>query len=179
MRKQLLGILLASFVFGGIALAGAIHTWAPGDVFLSSDINSTLQHIHNSMVGSGHNLLVNADVSASAAITHSKLATPALVPKAWAYVAATCASGTCTLAASSGISSITAGGTNGTYTVTFSTARADANYGVIVTPMNPDANGYMCGLESPLLTTAFSFDCYKHDNTASDVGFSVMVLDNL
>lgn len=137
-------------VVAGLALSGPIHSWSNGEYITHTDLNAALTHLHNS-VGHGHGpILVNSDVSASAAIAHSKLKTPALVPKAWTSLTATCTAGTCTAVDSSVVTSVAFVST-GVYTVNFPT-RGDANYGALVT-----AYGNLlinCGVTAKAATTA-------------------------
>ena len=174
MKRNILTVAVISLVLGAYAYAGSINTFATGETISASALNANFNHIHNTMVGGHGARLVNSDVSTSAAISHSKLATPALLPKAWAYVSA-CTTGTCTLAASSGITSITAGGTDGTYTVVLP-ARSDTNYGFLVFPIG--VVDMVCFGEPVISTSQFSFDCETHAGVATDTGFTVMVLDN-
>lgn len=177
--------IVAAFVITGAVLAGTIKTWSSGETLNASDLNANFQHIHNTMVGGHGARLVNSDVSASAGIAHSKLATPALVPKAWALVASDCTASPCTITVGSGISSVTRSGT-GLYTITFTNARVDANYLVIVNgggaaggPITA-ANFAVCLTEYPALTTSFNVDCYKNDGTAAqDTKLEILVMDNL
>lgn len=130
---------LSFFIAGAVAFhadsadAGAIKTWSNGETLKSADLNANFNHIHNLMVGGHGARLVNADVSTTAAIAHSKLATPALVPKAWAALSATCTSGTCSLGDSSQVTTITFSAT-GVYNVTLAYAPTDTNFLVNVTP---------------------------------------------
>src|SRR3990172_5536886 len=100
---------------GSVALAGSIKRWSSTETFTSTDINANFTHIHKTMVGGHGARLVNADVSSSAAIAHSKVATPALLSKAWANIASCDGSQasdslTCTLSAGSGITSVKSSG---------------------------------------------------------------------
>lgn len=174
----LAGAVLVLLIVEGPALASSIKSWAGGETITANDLNANFSHIHGTMVGGHGARLVNADVSASAAIAHSKLATPSLVPKAWGVVKSTCAASPCTVDAHSGISSVTRGGA-GTYTVNLSSARANTNYGVLVSSVNPSgATGTLCIVEPIIATTNFSIDCYTHAGAANDTGLTFMVLDN-
>lgn len=158
---------------GAVAIAGAIKTWGSGEVLTSSDLNATFAHIHNTMVGGHGARMVDADVSASAAITHSKMATPALLPKAWAMVGSACVATPCTILAGSGISGITRSSA-GSYVITWSVARADANYGVLCTAIGfPN----VCTLTA--LTTTTSTMGTSIGGVLTDSGFTVMMMDNL
>lgn len=122
--------VFAILFVAGLALSGPIHSWATGEYITAADLNANMTHLHNNL-GHGHGpVIVNADVSTNAAIAHSKLATPGLVPKAWAVMTVACTSGTCALADSQVVSSITWTAT-GTYNVNFP-ARGTGNYMAIV-----------------------------------------------
>lgn len=179
MKRTIATVLLTLMVVAaGSALASSIKSWSGGDVLTSADLNANFSHIHNTMVGGHGARLVNADVSASAAIAHSKLATPALVPKAFAYVTngsdAACTTGTCTLESSSGVTSVVWNST-GVYTATIP-ARTDANYGVLVSAHGTDK---YC-TTGTFSTTAFVVDCRSYATTGGvvDAAFTVMLMDN-
>lgn len=174
-----------------VALAGPIKTWNAGEVVTASDINANFQHIHNLMVGGHGARLVNADVSASAGISHSKLATPALVPKAMGGIVTPCDGGTCAWNVNSGFSSTFTRGAQGQYTVSFSSARPNANYVPIVTPIGDGINSVsnmVCGAAPTFTTSGFSVRCGLTFSRAltdagsvtpdTDLPFSVVVFDN-
>lgn len=177
MKKPLLFVLL---LVPALAIAGAIKTFG-NETLLASDLNTVLQHIHNDMRGGSHTAIVNADIDGNALIAHSKLATPALVPKAWAQVfSATPCDGsttpTCTLVAESGIGTVTGKGTGeGSYAVTFDTARADGFYAVNVTSQTI---GLFCFTQSHN-TTGFDVYCRDDAGAAVDSNISIVVMDNL
>lgn len=190
--NRFLQFVAAAGILGGLlhllgmvvspAYASSIKSWTTGERIKATDINANFAHLHGTMVGGHGTRLVDADVSSSAAIAHSKMATPALLPKVWAVVKATCTSSPCTIAANSGVSSITRASA-GSYSVIPSSARADTSYGVIVTPVNPAsaiaANAPTCYIEPLISTTSFSVDCFENDfGAGADTGFTVMVLDN-
>jgi hypothetical protein len=174
-RRRL--FILGAVLLAAVAGAGSIKVWSTGEYITSTDINANFAHIHNQMVGGHGARLVNADVSSAAALSHAKLATPALVPKSWVVIA-TCAGatdggsgGTCTLADSSNITSVTAG-TTGNYTVTFP-ARGSANYGVLV---NSHTSLGSCGPTTRSTTTVGVY-CWNSSNAAADSIFTLMILD--
>lgn len=190
--KKYAAVAVAMFiglVTGSMALAGAIRTWGSGETLTASDLNATFSHIHNTMVGGHGARLVNADVSASAAISMSKLATPELLPKAWAYVASDCTVTPCTIAQATGVSAITRLAT-GVYTVTWSTPRSDAIYSVFITAVHATSGEATSCFAYSLSTTNTSFKCYlltdadEQDGTevigvtGLDVGFNIMLWDN-
>lgn len=168
-------VLVFLLALGGVALAGAIKTWVSGETLTAADLNSNFAHIHNSMVGGHGARLVNADVSASAAISHTKMATPALLPKAWAFVGAAgaCGASPCTISASSGVSGVTRGGA-GTYSVTLSPARANAVYGVLVT----SGTGALYCIGIPASALLVTVVCYDAAGAVTDATFTVQILDD-
>lgn len=172
MKKAILSSVIVSLLVAGIVNAGAIKTWAT-ETLTASDLNTTFQHIHNNMVGGHGARLVNADVSSSAAISHSKLATPALLPKYVVFVTSDCAASPCTLAYNSGLTSITRSGA-GSYVANF-TARTDATYGVVVTAA--DSASRSCTNTAKTTTTA-SFVCTDMADVNTDTGFTFILWDN-
>lgn len=174
--------ILCILLLATLAVASSIKVWSGGEILRSSDLNSNFAHIHNNMVGGHGPRLVDADVSASAAIAHSKMATPALVPKAYAMVTNTpCATpATCTIQPSSGagISQIVGLAGTGTYRIDWSPARADAVYTVMLTCEGPTF--CVCTVEQATLGTASAFvDCFDAAGAAVDASFNVVMLDNL
>lgn len=161
-----------------LALSGAIKVWAPGDTLNINDLNSALSHIHSTMVGGHGARLKNADVSPVAAISHSKLATPGLVPKNITQVGVTpataCAASPCTFSTLSGfaLTSITWAGP-ATYTVTFP-ARANANY---IVHLNASTGGTYC-TAGTFTTTTFAVVCYNAAGAATASAFQFTILDN-
>jgi hypothetical protein len=163
-------------VIAGSVMAGAIHTWAAGDQLNSADLNANFQHIHNNMVGGHGARLVDADVSASAAIASSKLAAYRYVPVAWANMGVgACTSGTCSIDSSAGVTSIAKTGT-GVYRVTMSTTRTNVHYAPVV----GSAFEVPCSLSAHGAMTATTFDvyCYDYAGSSLDAAFSFVVFDN-
>lgn len=173
--KQYAAAALAVLLFATPALSGSIKTWANGEYITASDLNAALAHLHTNL-GHGHGaVVVNADISANAGIAHTKMATPALLPKMWATMGASaCSSSPCTLSDSSVITSITRSGT-GVYSATF-TARADASYAVFVTSNTSAVDCYV-GTRS---TTAAAVSCFDSATgaTPTDASFSFLLLDS-
>ncbi len=163
-----------ALVITGVVNASAIKTWTT-ETLRYSDLNSNFEHIHNTMVGGHGARLVNSDVSASAAIAHSKLATPALVPKLFAFTSnsAACAADPCSVAVTSGITSINWVST-GIYTVNFA-ARANANYAVFA---SSNTANIVCN-PSLYATTSVRLTCVTVNTAAvTNVAFQVMIMDN-
>jgi hypothetical protein len=170
-----------------VAFAGPIKTWSAGEVITASDLNANFQHIHNLMVGGHGARLVNSDVSASAAISHSKLATPALLPKAMGGIYVPCDGGTCTWNVTSGFTPTFTRSSIGQFTLTFSSTRANANYVPVVTPVGDAANSpskMHCGPVPTFATTGFGIHCSLDVADGggfvgfADMPFSVVVFDN-
>jgi hypothetical protein len=176
MKKYLPHFLFVLLV-GGVATASAIKVWTTGETLRAADLNSNFAHIHNTKVGDGI-LLVNADVSASAAISHSKLASPSLVPVAFAYVdngvGAACAVSPCT-ATGTGVTSVTRV-SPGLYTVTLSAARLDTRYAITASHMG--ALAHICNPVNTGSLIAFNLLCVTAGGVATDSLFSFVMLDN-
>lgn len=152
------------------ATAGSIKVWSNGETVKASDLNSNFSHVHTGVDAP----IVNADISASAAIAHSKLATPGLIPKAWARVGScsTLDGGPqpCTVSAGSLISD---GGVYSTvagiYYLTMGfTPSTDAGFGALVTPV-----GTMADEE----TVDSKVVCQAHSFTVSPPHMGVACLD--
>lgn len=173
--------IIAALLLAPWAVAGAIHSWSTGEYITATDLNAALTHIHNTMVGGHGPRLINADVSTSAAIAHSKLATPGLVAKAWVALSATCvtsgAGAACTAVDSSGTAVVTStGATDGEYTVTYPT-RGDVNVGAVVSAFG--ALDLQCHITSfPSATTASVKCATASTGVAADGAFTFMLLDS-
>jgi hypothetical protein len=170
--------IIAGILVAGFAAAGTIHVWGTGEYITASDLNAVLAHIHNNMVGGHGARLVNSDISSAAAITHTKLATPALLPKLWAQVLVPPDGGTPAFGDIQGFTTVTrlTGGNNATYQLAFP-ARSGASYAVLVTPVAPpapiaySANGD-CGMLADAGTGSFRVGC-----TTSEYSFNVLLMD--
>lgn len=157
------------------ALGGAIKVWNTGDVLTPSDLNANFSHIHNLMVGGHGPRLVDADVSNTAAISTTKLAAGALIPRAWGNVTTVCSAGTCTSASTSGVTSITFVAT-GRYLVTLSAIR-NATFMNIANTLDAATSNQCHGI-APLSTTTFEVNCFTAAGAAVNARFSFLVLDN-
>ena len=151
-------------------------TFSGGQVLTHTQVNDAFAHLHNTLTGG----ITNSHISSSAAIAHTKLLMPALVPKAWAVVIPACAGGAaagtlCTVASSSQVTSITAHGTTGVYRVNLAYTPPSANFATIVT--NHTGGGIFCTTDT-MATVAphFRVNCLRHDNVAVDATFSVIVM---
>ena len=176
MRLKLnLAVILTALIVGvGAAFGGVIKTWSAGQILTPTDLNANFAHIHNNMVGGHGARLVDADVSATAAIATTKLAGGALIPKAWAQLTTACTTGTCALADSSGITSVVWTGT-GAYTVTLSSART-GGYMILLTAFNSTTE--LC---TPMTQSSGSFTMQCHltaTGAAENSAFALLVMDN-
>jgi hypothetical protein len=183
MKNRLVLIAILAGLVGGTlpsAWASAIKTWNNGEVVQPSDLNADLNHIHNTMVGGHGARLVDADVSSSAAIAHSKMQTPALLPKAWAMVSANCtgstAAGTaCTVGDSSQLS-LTTSGVAGQFRGVLSYTPSNANFAVLVTSRTTTT---VCMADTYATTSPyFLVKCFDYAGAAVDTNqFVVLVMD--
>jgi hypothetical protein len=189
-------VVLAVVLVSAVSFGTAIKTWVSGERITPADLNSNFSHIHDNgvIVGEGARL-TNNEVSATAAISHSKLATPALVPKAWAVWETACNAGTagevsCGAAtASSRVTSAVGGiGIEGFYRITLNATLTNANFMVMVTPYN--AGGAMATSCRVLSTNSTAphveIQCVCIDVGGScaavgdghDTGFGIVVYDD-
>jgi hypothetical protein len=158
--------VLPALVVAAVALAGPIKVWSSGEILSAADINANFSHIHSLMVGGHGARLVDADVSATANIVHSKLATPVLIPKAVAATSNDCnVIGACATDYNQGFSSIAALSTTGSYRYTFATARPNTGYGIHI---GTDANTVfvLCRVTSKT-TSSFEFQCATSSSSTS------------
>ena len=173
MKTRLWLLAAAFFAFG--VVASPIHVFNSGDAMTSSDINANFSHIHSTMVGGHGPKLVNADVNASAAIAHTKLATPALLPKLWWSGTTACAATPCASADSSGFGTVTRSAA-GTYLANFSVTRIDANYGIWITTL---ASGQTNCIPTSRNAGSVQIGCVNTSTgAATDASFSILILDS-
>lgn len=173
--KRFLPHVVFVALIGCVAFAGTIKTWNNGEPITPAEFNYALAHIHTAAEAS----ITNSKVSATAAIAHSKLATPALVPKAVVMVADGCAvPGTCTMSMNSGFTSVAQGATAGQYTFTLTTARTDTTYMPMVTCLD-SATRCSCSVVAISSTTVFTVYCMDLATpSALTSGVHVVVFDN-
>lgn len=137
-RERYLFAVLLALVIASPSIAGAIKVWVNGESLTAADLNGNFAHIHNLMVGGHGPRLVNADVSATAAISTSKISNGTGIPKAWGY-ATNCDGGACTVAAHNNVTSIS-NTAMGEYGVTLSYTPTNVQYAVLVTG-SPTSSG--------------------------------------
>lgn len=174
MNRYKLGTLVLLLAAAAV-VAGPIKQWNGTEVITYTDLNSNFAHLHAS---AGHNhgpVIVNGDINASAAISHSKLATPHLLPKTWAQVAC---SGSCSVTEMSPaavIGSVT-WSSAGIYVVNLAVPRTDGNYLVLVNSNNTASDAVCHGWASNSSTV--SVRCTKaSDATALESNFSLLIMD--
>lgn len=113
MKKHLTAVLAGAL--GALLItsapAWALKVWTAGEIPTYVQLNSNFAEVANTG-------LTNANLATNAAIAHTKLATPALVSKAWVTLTAVCGGSPCTVADSSGVTSVTRSGT-GVYSVNY------------------------------------------------------------
>lgn len=171
-------IVISALTASLIAGASAIKVWS-AEVLYFVDLNTNFAHLHDNMVGGHGARLVNADVSASAAIAVSKLAVNPLSAKAFVLVEVECTASPCTIqmqSPASFISGITRAAA-GTYTATFTSTRANNDY---VVHANSATASTVCQTNT-YTTTTFNIYCqsFAGPGTIDDASFSIVVFDDL
>lgn len=175
--KKYLPAVLAGMI-GAVVItsvpAWALKVWVAPERPTIAQLNSNFAEVAN-------NNLTNANIASGAAIAHSKLATPALVPKAWAMVSANCtgsaAAGTaCTVGDSSLVSSITTNGAAGQFRLNLGYTPADTSFAVDVTTRTSTsvcmADTYATAAPHALIK------CFDYTGAALDINqFVVVVMD--
>jgi hypothetical protein len=159
------------------AWAGPIKVWNAGEYITAADLNAALQHLHSS-VGHGHGpVITNADISASASISMTKLQSPTLVPKLWVALddTADCSAGTCTISESIGVTSVTRASV-GQYVVNFSLPRPNSAYAAIATGGRTGSVDTNC-ITYSRSTTSVAVSCNKDGAGFQDGFFSLMIMD--
>ncbi len=173
--KKLAVVIIA--LFAGAVAAGTIKSWSNAEALTASDLNANFTHLHGLMVGSHGARLVNADVSASAAIATTKLAANLLIPKTWVTLPYTgAATG---VGEFSGGSATVAHTSPGVYTVTLGYTATNNVYGVVTTPHTNGAITGTCEVTTSVsTTTVFVVTCLNNAGAATDMGFTAVVYDN-
>lgn len=176
-KYALMGLAFA--LVSTAAVAGAITVWNNNQTVTAAQLNGNFSHIHNTMVGGHGARLVDADVSSTAAIQHSKLLTPALVPKAWALVASGCdgaMTNACTILASSGITSVVGtGGAAGRYNVTLTTNPPTTSFAAIVSPSGTALAACLPGTRS-ITAPHLEVRCFDGAGAAVNTGFQLVFM---
>lgn len=147
----------------------ALPTFSSGQTLTYTDLNNAFAHLHNTFTAG----IKDEHIKIDAAIQHTKLLSPGLIPKAWALATASCTTATCTLAASQRVSSVTRSAA-GTYTVTLAYTAADTTYGLVGTPL---FTGFI-EFDPPASTTTIRFGTYNTAGVATDNGFMVVIYDD-
>lgn len=173
----LMGILVAS-----LGVGGTIKSWSAGEPLTAAQLNANFSHIHSSLVGAGHNLLVNADVSGTANIASSKLAQGAGFVDAMVRVGdrtTACSADPCTITSAVGVSAVNWSST-GTYVVNFSPALSGNAILLVSTSwMTTGVADRWCFIEQPGAGTISSVGLRCRDTAAAlaDTSFSVIALN--
>lgn len=169
-------VLLACLVVCLPALATLPKaSWATGEILRSADLTADMAHLEAGLRGGTHTLIVNADVSAAAAIQNTKLKAP--TPKGMVYASATCnVNGACALAYQqpTGFFTSVVRTAQGFYTITLAVPRPNSVWHATAGP-NSSGN---CIVEAPLSTTQAAMDCVDFAGAAKDQGFTIVVWDN-
>lgn len=85
MTRKLIVVLL--LLTGALVLAGPIHVWRDGELIKSATLNANFAHIHNNMVGGGHNKITAADLAPGMSISKGKVSGIKSLPTAYAETA--------------------------------------------------------------------------------------------
>jgi hypothetical protein len=163
-------------------------TWSSGNPVTYQNLNDTVQHMHNTFSGG----IVDAHISSSAAITHSKMARPGLIAKAVFVTTSTMdpsvAAGTDLVTgieqvqflstsggAGSGNSALEATGTAGTYQLTLNYTPTDTAFMVLITAHTTSVWCSTTGrsTSAPHITIA----CENDVSTLTNTAFSIVVFD--
>lgn len=151
--------------------APSFTTWSANQKLTSTDLNNTMAHLHNTFSGN----IDDTMISTAAAIQHSKLQYPILVPKAAAYVAPNCTTASCTLAFTSRIATIARSGA-GNYIVTLTYTAPNNVFGIVTTPAT-GGTAITC-ISTAVSTSTYGIACVDAAGVAQDTGFMTTVYDD-
>lgn len=169
--------MLLSVINVGVAFATSLKVWTSGETIRSTDLNANFAAL-NAYTG----LITNARIDAAAAISHTKMATPALIPKAYVQVGTStpCSADPCTIVEGSGVSSVNWGcgaSTAGCYTVNLSVGLKDSDFATFITPrLNPATDTTYCQVTTND-TSFVTFQCFDDAGGNENVAFSVLIMD--
>lgn len=176
--------LIACLLLAGAAYAvDVFKVWTDGETLTAADLNADFTHIHNLMVGGGHNTLTNGDVAANANISDAKFAGGSTI---WpvgsaSYVDIASCSGVgsfCTITSLTGFSSVNIQhGVTGDYTVSFSPSLTDLNYAILLSTNTLPVSACHALINS---TNSFFVTCqgYVLTTAPADMPFSFFIMDD-
>lgn len=169
-KLKIVAVVIISLI-AGVAFATLPHTFSSGNTLTASKLMDDLNHLESGLRGGTHTAIVNADISGSAGIAHSKLATPTLVPKAWAYISDAIPS----IGEGSGVSAVARPGV-GNYNITLSANPANTVFAVIVTPMT--SASLMCTAHTfAVAAPHFQISCQDDTSAATSVDLMFTYFD--
>lgn len=181
MKKYIVPIL-AGMVGGLLTLTptavAALKVWTSEERVLYTDLNANFAEVAN-------NNLSNSNIATNAAIAHTKMATPALLPKASATLTTVCdgaaAAGTaCTVNENSQVTAVKSNATAGQYRVDLLYSPPNAVFNVQVTSITVDV---YCVAHTFAATsgdangTNFIVACKTDAGVAANAAFSIVLLD--
>lgn len=168
-------LVLAALLVAAVAAAGGIKVWVSGEAITITDLNTNFAHIHNTMVGGHGARLVNADVSASAAIASTKLADGAGIARGLGYVdngaGSACNSSPCTVTNGRNVSGVTRSGL-GVYNIAH-TSTLDTKHITVVTGVG----GWCYAVPGASNDLIYCFSIGAGTYTAADFVFTFAVFD--
>jgi len=161
--------LIAVFNIGA-AYAVSLKVWATGETIRSSDLNANFAAL-NAYTGT----ITDSRIDGNAQISHSKLKTPGLIPKAWVYVAIICTVSPCVKEESFGFGNINRTST-GKYTLNLSYGPKNTNFATLVTAKGNAGTNLYCMVTGQDGTSVL-IECQNAAGTFTDAAFSVVVMD--
>ncbi len=177
-------VVAASLVFAFVSLpmqavlahseTPSMVTWTVGQKLTYTDLNDAFSHVHNTLSGG----LSNTNLSSSAAIAHSKMATPGVLPKSFLYVGTPCTvNGVCAETVDQGATSVTTRTATGTYDIIWSSVRTNAAYGLLV--VGHGVGNFICSQQDTANVAGFRVNCFTADTgVAADAPFTVVMFDD-
>lgn len=150
------------------------HTFVDGQPLTADQLNGNFAHLHNTFTAG----ITNANIASNAGISHAKLATPGLVPKAVGGIGTFAGSyctvnGPCTdlLSGSMNVSAITRAGP-GAYYVNFTQPPAAGAFPVIASVTTAPDFRITCN-STAATTTAITIHCFNQGTGAdADANFA-------
>ncbi len=162
------------------AYATGLKTWTTRETVSATDLNANFAYVDSRAGHTGAAAIVNADISASAAIATSKLATPTLMPKAWATsydgLAPRDSDGLCTIVGSK-VTSITRH-TQGIYDVVLAYTPVNDKFAILVTCYTNGQKLYGSHSAISLSPPQFAIICYNEGGAAEDTHVSFIIMDD-
>jgi hypothetical protein len=157
-----------------VSTPNTFKTWVSNETLQVGDLNDNFAHLHSTLTGN----IKDSNISTTAAIQHSKLAQPGLLPRAVVMigsVASPCngsAATACVLSGAVNVTGAVGTGSNGSYHVTLNYSPSSLSKPVLATPQAGDA--YCTAEYINTFAPHMLVRCYDNTGTLKNVVVSLV-----